>query len=159
MPAIARILEFAHVRRAGDRDDCDAKPDRPREPISGVARLRHDPVELTALLGAQKRRAEENEERQHDIEPVRRGTVQPNAPSERSLRRSLGAQQHFGRRRFRRDRGQRRPRRLSPSEDGSQPLHDPPSAIWARGLSSEKADLGNPFQKAQACRRARPGVD
>ena len=47
---------------AGDCDHGDAKAERPGEPIAGMARLLHDPVELAAALGAQQRRAQENEE-------------------------------------------------------------------------------------------------
>ena len=150
---------LAHVRRAGDRDHCDAKADRPGEPIAGMARLLHDPVELAASLGAQKRRAEENEERQRDIEPVRRGTVQPNAPAQRRPRRPFGAQQHLMRGRFGRNRAQRRSRRLSPSEHFAQPSHDPSSTIREPGISNEKAGLGRPLPQGRRRHRARPGVD
>jgi hypothetical protein len=43
--------------------------------------LLDDSVELAASLGAQQRRTEENDERQRDVELMRCGTVQAEAPS------------------------------------------------------------------------------
>ena len=113
------------MRRAGNGDHGDAKAEGARGPVASVARLAGDPVELAALLGADKRRAQKDEQRQRDIDLQRRGAVQANAPAERRPRRPLGAQQHLGPTGFERSGGQPRQSRPFPSEYSAQLSHDP----------------------------------
>ena len=115
----------------------DAEAERAGDPIVDAAILRGDRIELPAVLGAEKSRAEENGEGERDLELARSGTVQSDAPAQRRPRRPLDAQQHPMRGRFEGDAGQRGPR-LSPSEHRAQQSHAASSTIQATGSSNEE---------------------
>ena len=127
-------LALAHVRRAGDRDDSDAEPQRAGDPVPDAAILGGHRIELPAAFGAEKSRADENSDGEGDLELARRGAVQSDWPAQRRLRRTLAAQHHPVRRGFEGDAGQPRPGRLSPSEHRAQQSHAASSANQATGL-------------------------